>query len=99
MTNYRRIFVPGATWFFTVNLQERNNNHLLVENLDLLRAAFSYVKERKLFRIEAVVIIPEHLHCIWTLPPGDVNYPIRWNMLKGYFSHAIPLGENISTSR
>jgi len=49
MTNYRRIFVPGATWFFTVNLEERYNNHLLVENIDLLRAAFRYVKQRKPF--------------------------------------------------
>ena len=99
MTNYRRLFVPGAAWFFTVNLQERHNNHLLVENLDLLRAAFTYVKERKPFRIDAVVIMPDHLHCIWTLPSEDGDYPIRWNMLKGYFSHAIPQGEKISTSR
>ena len=68
MTNYRRIFVPGATWFFTVNLQKRHN-HLLVENIDLLRAAFRYVKQRKPFQVEAVVIMPDHLHCIWRLPP------------------------------
>ena len=98
MTNYRRIFVPGATWFFTVNLQKRHN-HLLVENIDLLRAAFRYVKQRKPFQVEAVVIMPDHLHCIWRLPPEEKDYPIRWNMLKGHFSHAMPRDEKISTSR
>jgi putative transposase len=99
MTNYRRIFVPGATWFFTVNLEGRHNNHLLVENIDLLRAAFRYVKQRKFFQVEAVVIMPDHLHCIWTLLPEETDFSIRWNMLKGYFSHAMPRDEKISTSR
>jgi hypothetical protein len=54
MTDYRRIYIPGATWFFTVNLAERRNNHLLVEKIDLLRAAFRYVKERRPFQVNAV---------------------------------------------
>ncbi|WP_369798236.1 transposase [Methylobacter sp. BBA5.1] len=70
MTDYRRIYALGSTWFFTVNLAERRNNYLLVEKIDLLRAAFRYVKERKPYRINAIVIQPDHLHCIWTLPPG-----------------------------
>ncbi len=55
MTDYRRIYIPGSTWFFTVNLTERRNNHLLVDRIDLLREAFRYVKHRKRFRMEAVV--------------------------------------------
>jgi len=71
MTDYRRIYIPGSTWFFTVNLAERRHNYLLVEKIDLLRTAFRYVKERRPFQVNAVVIMPDHLHCIWTLAPGD----------------------------
>jgi REP element-mobilizing transposase RayT len=58
MTNYRRTYIPGSTWFFTVNLAEHRNNHLLVEKIELLRAAFRYVKERKPYRNNAIVIMP-----------------------------------------
>ena len=99
MTQYRRIYTSGASWFFTVNLKHRQNNHLLVEQVDLLREAFLYVKQRKLYTINAVVIMPDHLHCIWTLPEGDTDYSGRWNLLKGYFSRGIPTGEPIGKSR
>ena len=99
MTEYRRYYIPNATWFFTVNLAERKNNHLLVENIDLLRESFRYVKQQKPFQINAVMVLPDHLHCIWTLPPDDSDYSIRWNMLKGRFSRSIDKGERISTSR
>ena len=99
MTDYRRIYIPGSTWFFTVNLAERRDNNLLVEKIDLLRSAFRYVKERKPYRINAIVIMPDHLHCIWILPPGDADFSIRWNLIKGHFSRAIPKGERISPSR
>ncbi|MEQ1636413.1 MAG: transposase [Methylococcales bacterium] len=82
-----------------MNLAERRNNHLLVEHIDLLRTAFRYVKERKPYRIDAIVIMPDHLHTIWTLPPGDADFSIRWNLLKGYFSRRIPQNERISSSR
>ena len=59
---HRRIYIPGSSWFFTVNLAERRNNHLLAEKIDLLRTAFRYVKERKPYRIDAIVIMPDHLH-------------------------------------
>ncbi|MDD2770494.1 MAG: transposase [Methylococcus sp.] len=99
MTDYRRFYIPGSTWFFTVNLAERRDNRLLVERIDELRAAFRYVKRRKPFRIDAVVILPDHLHCIWTLPPEDADFSIRWSLLKSRFSRAIPAGERISQSR
>lgn len=57
-------------------------NHLLVDRIDLLREAFRYVKQRKPFRMEAVVIMPDHLHCIWTLPPEDADNSMRWGLLK-----------------
>ncbi|MDD2800587.1 MAG: transposase [Methylococcales bacterium] len=99
MTDYRRTYIPGSSWFFTVNLAERRDNHLLVEKIDLLRTAFRYVKERKPYRIDAVVIMPDHLHCIFTLPPDDADFSIRWSLIKGHFSRAVPKGERISSSR
>ena len=72
MTEYRRAYIPGGSWFFTVNLAERKPNQLLVEKIDLLRNAFEYTKQRYPFRMDAVVILPDHLHCIWTLP-DDVS--------------------------
>lgn len=99
MTEYRRAHIPGATWFFTVNLAQRRGNRLLVEKIDLLRLAFEHVKERWPFRVEAVVILPDHLHCIWTLPPGDADFSTRWNLIKGQFSRSLEKGERISRSR
>jgi len=64
MTEYRRLRVAGATWFFTATLAERDGNRLLVENIDLLRRSFAKVKEAHPFRIDAIAILPDHLHCI-----------------------------------
>jgi len=91
--------MPGATWFFTVNLAERKGNRLLVENIDCLRNAFDIVKTRHPFRIDAVVILPDHLHCIWTLPSNDTDFSTRWGLIKATFSRAIEKGERISKSR
>jgi len=99
MTEYRRAHVPGASWFFTVNLAQRKGNSLLVDRIDVLRAAFGTVRVRHPFRMDAVVILPEHLHCIMTLPEGDADFSIRWNLIKGSFSRAIETGERISKSR
>lgn len=73
MSNYRRHYVPGGTWFFTVNLQNRQSD-LLTRHIDSLRAATSMVKRSKPFTINAWVILPEHMHCIWTLPEGDSDF-------------------------
>src|SRR4051794_8080448 len=67
MTNYRRNFIPGASYFFTVNLADRRSR-LLTENIGLLRAAFRYARERHAFTIDAIVVLPDHLHTIWSLP-------------------------------
>ena len=99
MTEYRRTWHPGATWFFTVNLAERRGDRLLVERIDVLRTAFLYVRVRHPFHLEAVVILPDHLHCVWTLAPGDTDFSSRWSLIKGYFSRAIEKGERISQSR
>lgn len=99
MTNYRRFYIPGATWFFTVNLAERRDNRLLVEHIDSLRSAFVYAKRRKPFTMEAVVIMPDHLHTIWRLPLDDADYSSRWSLVKSHFSRTIQNEERISDSR
>ena len=98
MTNYRRTCIPGATWFFTVNLAERRSR-LLVERIDTLREALRYVQARHPFRIDAMVVLPDHLHAIWTLPPDDSDYPLRWRLLKSWFSRHVPHGERRRSSR
>lgn len=99
MTDYRRPSVPGATWFFTVNLAERKGNRLLLDKIDTLRSTFRSVQTAHPFRIDAIVILPEHLHCIWTLPPGDSDFSTRWNLIKGSFSRSIQKHERVSQSR
>jgi len=99
MTEYRRVHAEGATWFFTVNLAERRANPLLADNVDLLRQVFRKVKEDHPFKIDAIVVLPDHLHCIWTLPDGDSDYKTRWALIKAGFSRAIPEAERRSESR
>lgn len=72
---------------------------MLIEQIDALRAAFRYVKQRHPFHINAAIILPEHLHCLWTLPEGDTDYSTRWSLLKAHFSRTIPKGEALSNSR
>ena len=78
MTEYRRFHHPGATWFFTVNLAERRGNRLLVDRIDALRVAFTDVKRKHPFKVDAVVVLPDHLHCIWTPPEEDADFSTRW---------------------
>jgi putative transposase len=98
MTNYRRNFLPGGSYFFTVNLAERRLR-LLTEHIELLRAAFGYVRARHPFTVEATVVLPDHLHAIWTLPQGDADFALRWRLIKTAFSRGLPGGECVSRSR
>jgi putative transposase len=71
MTAYRRNFVLGGCFFFTVNLAERRRS-LLTDHLDVLRAAFHETHRRHPFTIDAIVVLPDHLHAVWTLASADV---------------------------
>ena len=86
MSNYRRLFVKGGTYFFTVVTYDRQP--LLCDEFALIRlkAAFRYVKEKYPYHMEGLVVLPDHLHCIWRVPKEDSNFSIRWNMFKRYFS-------------
>jgi putative transposase len=98
VTNYRRNFVCGGSFFFTANLAERRL-HLLVDHIDNLRSAFRRVRRYHPFGIEAIVVLPDHLHAIWTLPEGDHDFALRWRLIKSAFSRSLPRGERISASR
>jgi putative transposase len=98
MTSYRRNFVAGGSYFFTVNLADRRVR-LLTDKVDLLRAAFRDTRRRHPFAIDAVAVLPDHLHTIWTLPEGDDNFAIRWQLIKAGFSRGLPQGEPVSASR
>ena len=93
MSNYRRAFIPGGTWFFTVNLLERKNSDLLIREIDLLRETVRTVRKRYPFQIDAWVVLLEHMHAVWTLPPGDVDFSKRWRLIKSSFSRALPKTE------
>ncbi|WP_152218948.1 transposase [Pseudomonas sp. SCB32] len=98
MTNYRRDLTPGACWFFTLALANRKSS-LLIEHIEALRTAFRKVQRRHPWRVDAIVILPNHLHALCTLPAGDADYALRWRQIKGQFSRTIPQGEPVSLSR
>lgn len=88
MPDYRRLYVSGGTYFFTVALADRRKG-LLVEHADKLRAAWMFACRRAPFRTLAYVILPDHLHCVWRLPDGDRDFSTRWKVLKARFSRLI----------
>jgi putative transposase len=88
MVRYRRNFVPGGTYFFTVTLADRRSS-ALVDHIDALRAAFRRARRERPFAIDAIAVLPEHLHAILTLPPGDADYPGRWRLIKTLFSNRL----------
>src|SRR5438105_3699193 len=88
MVLYRRNFVPGGTYFFTLALHDRKSC-LLVKEIHLLKEAFQQVKQQHPFQIKAYVVLPEHLHMIWSLPIKDANFSKRWQKIKTCFTKSI----------
>ncbi|WP_298677836.1 transposase [uncultured Lentibacter sp.] len=91
MSNYMRPHVAGATIFFTVNLADRGAA-LLTERVDLLREAVLQTREERPFHIDAWVVLPDHIHAVWTLPSGDDDFSTRWGVIKARFSRQVPKG-------
>jgi len=98
MPRYTRAYIPGGTFFFTVALLERDRR-LLVEHIELLRNSFRQVRKIRPFGMDAIVVLPDHLHCIWSLPAEDADFSTRWRRIKGLFTQGIPLGERVSARR
>ncbi len=88
MVNYRRATVPGATYFFTVTLRDRRSR-LLIDQIAALREALQTTKRSQPFRIDAMAVLPDHVHAIWTLPPDDHDYSGRWRAIKAGFTGAV----------
>jgi putative transposase len=91
MSQYLRPHDPGASVFFTVNLADRGSD-VLVRKIEVLRQAVRLTKPERPFRINAWVVLPDHMHCVWTLPEGDADFSTRWSVIKARFSCAMPLG-------
>ena len=82
MPNYRRADIPGTSYFFTV-VSHRRRPILCDESVrHALRQAITTVKTKHSFDIDAWVLLPDHLHCIWRLPENDHAYLVRWSMIK-----------------
>lgn len=95
---YRRARAKSGTYFFTVNLADRRTMYL-TDYIGALRTAIEAVRNHHPFRIDAMVVLPDHLHAIWTLPPEDDDYPSRWMLIKSGFSRRIPVKEKRRPSR
>ena len=88
MVRYRRNFVPGGTFFFTATLADRRSN-VLTDHIADLRAAMMLTRRQHPFTIDAVVVLPDHLHIVMTLPDGDADFPNRWHLIKRRFTTAV----------
>jgi putative transposase len=95
---YRRSDAAGGAFFFTVNLADRSSR-LLVNHINILRDSVRDVQRAHPFRIVAMVALPDHLHAIWSLPPGDKDYPLRWSLFKATFSRQLNKVEPVSDAR
>ena len=92
MSDYRRWYVPGGTYFFTA--VTHNRRPILCDELarKCLHKAIETVRKRRPIELVSIVLLPDHIHTIWTLPQGDAAYPLRWKRIKEEFtlSYLVP---------
>src|SRR5262249_50601523 len=89
MPDYHRNRVSGGSFFFTINLLDRRSD-LLVRHIDALRDAVRRARTRAPFRVDAWVVLPDHMLCLWILPEGDADFPGRWRAIKIAFAESLP---------
>jgi len=92
MSDYRRAFVPGGTFFFTVVSYDRRPIFSDPRAREILGCKLRDCQNMWPFTVNAIVLLPEHLHTIWSLPPGETNYPARWSWIKKEFTKEWPAG-------
>ena len=92
MSRYRRVRLEGGVFFFTVVTYQRQPILNTESGVKCLRNAWRKTNATMPFRAEAVCVLPDHLHTIWSLPEGDDDYSIRWRKLKGVFSREYRAG-------
>lgn len=88
LVRYRRQFIPGATFFFTVTLADRRSG-CLTANIGLLREAFRRTRAELPFDIDAIVVLPEHLHVVMAMPEDDADFSHRWRRIKAIFTYGV----------
>src|SRR5690242_16448827 len=88
MSRYRRIYVEGGSFFFTVTLADRSSD-VLIRHIDRLRRIYMTVQERYPFRAIAICVLPDHIHALWSLPRGDADFALRWSLIKSGFSRGL----------
>ena len=98
MSRYRRAKIDGGIFFFTVVLADRSSE-VLVKHVECLRRVYRAVQARPPFATNAICILPDHLHAIWTLPPGDADFARRWSQIKSGFSRGLPPAQLRSRSQ
>jgi putative transposase len=99
MRTYQRLRTAGGRYFFTVNLAHRRDNDLLLRHIEGLREAFRVTKRDHPFALEAIVVLPDHVHALWQLPEGDDDFSTRWQLIKARFSRGLEPGERVTASR
>jgi putative transposase len=91
--NYRRPKINGGTFFFTLVTYERRKLFSEQRNINLLRKVIQEIKQVHPFKMQAYVLLPDHFHCIWTLPDDDDDFSTRWRLIKSYFTRSCVLPE------
>ena len=103
MPHYRRANTPGGTFFFTVVTHRRRLLFHKPEIREILRHVVNTVRNKHPFTSDAWVLLPDHMHCIWSLPGGCSNFSLRWSLIKSGFSkrmgHWFHTGEGMNASR
>lgn len=94
MSEYQRAYIPGGHYFFTLVTHQRRPLFAKRELIERLGAAFRYVKFKHPFAIEAIVVLPDHLHTLWKLPDGDADFSGRWRLIKHKFSIGLDVPKN-----
>ncbi len=94
MSEYRRVYQPGAHYFFTLVTYKRRPIFANPDNIKHLKTAINKVKKKHPFSLNAIVILPDHLHCLWKLPENDPDFSTRWRLIKQHFSKEIDVAIN-----
>ncbi len=92
MPRFRRNYVPGGTYFFTLVMHRRRPILTTPLARRCLRGALTAERERAPFELVAIALLPDHLHAVWTLPDGDANFTLRWQRIKEGFTRRYLVG-------
>jgi putative transposase len=95
---YHRVYINGATYFFTLVTHNRKSIFNTIGAVELFNDAITYTNQRMPFKINAYVVLPDHLHSIWTLPENSSDYSTRWRLIKSYFTRHWLVNGTISKS-